>query len=149
MSEDYFSLLGLDMSFSIDLDAMERNYVLAHGTMHPDCFVDSVDKESAARRMAKINEAYLVLKSPLARAEYILKMTGTQLSDSDRNRIVSEVFDLQDSQNPEFEVQAEIAKCNENMEKFFSGGEMYMAAQQVEKLKYLRKLCGSGAICNF
>ncbi|AXW84550.1 Fe-S protein assembly co-chaperone HscB [Anaplasma marginale] len=148
MSENYFALLGLEVNFFIDLKTMEKNYVAMQSSMHPDCFSDPAKKESAVVRIAEVNEAYSVLKSPLARAEYILELNGTKLQNEDRNSLVSEVFDMCDSQDAESAITSEILKCQELMGKFFEIGDMYQAALQVEKLKYLKKLNKSGAACS-
>ncbi|MCU7611621.1 Fe-S protein assembly co-chaperone HscB [Anaplasma capra] len=149
MSENYFSLLGLEVSFFIDVKAMERNYIAEHSGRHPDCFSSPADRDSAARYIAKVNEAYLALKSPLTRAEYILKLSGTTLQDEDRRGLVSEVFTMFDSQDPESGIKSEISKCWERVERSFAESDMYQAALQVEKLKYLKKLDKSGDACNF
>ena len=148
MSEDYFALLGLEVSFFIDLETMERNYVAMQSGMHPDCFSDLTKKESAVTYIAKVNEAYSVLKSPLARAEYILKLNGTELQNEDRSNLVSEVFDMCDSHDAESVITSEMSKCQELMGAFFEMGDMYQAALQVEKLKYLKKLNKSEAACS-
>ena len=138
MSDDYFALLGMgDANFSIDLKLMEKNYIDIQRCSHPDRFFHTKDKESAVRHIAKVNKAYLVLKSPVSRAEYILEGSGTKLSDEDRSKVVEEVFDLELSAS---ELDAEMQKCVKLMEGFFSNGDMYQAAVQVEKLKYLRSI---------
>lgn len=148
MSENYFTLLGLEVSFFIDLETMERNYVAMQSSMHPDCFSDLTKKESAVANIAKVNEAYSVLKSPLTRAEYILELNGIKLQDEDRNNLVSEVFDVCDAHDAESAITSEMSKCQELMGKFFEIGDIYQAALQVEKLKYLKKLNKSGAACS-
>ncbi|SCV64230.1 hypothetical protein ANAPRD1_00584 [Anaplasma phagocytophilum] len=136
MSDDYFALLNLgDVSFSIDLALLEKNYIEIQRNSHPDRFFFIKDKESAVRHIAKVNKAYLVLKSPIARAEYILAEKGVKLSAEDRKKIVEEVFDLDLT---EAGVQEAVGECWELVENAFASGDMYAAAMQVEKLKYLK-----------
>ncbi|QJC27579.1 co-chaperone protein HscB [Anaplasma platys] len=138
MSEDYFALLGLrDVSFSIDLPLMEKNYIGIQRSSHPDRFFSIRDKETAARHIAKVNKAYLILKSPESRAEYILSVGGVKLSDEDRSKIVEEIFSLKLNG---VDVGAEVSNCLKSMEKAFAECQMYEAAIQLERLKYLKRM---------
>ncbi|HED40602.1 MAG TPA: Fe-S protein assembly co-chaperone HscB [Chromatiales bacterium] len=83
-SKDYFQLFNFPAVYDIDRDALTQRYRDMQGLIHPDRFVNATEKE---RRMsvqltALINEAYNVLKSPLARARYLLQQRGVDIDDS-------------------------------------------------------------------
>ena len=142
MSDDCFQLLNLGESkFDLDPSLLEKNYIEIQANFHPDRFFSIQDKEAAVRHMAKVNEAYLVLKSPMKRAEYLLKKEGIKISEADRSRIVGEVLDFE---GDNFELSKEISACVAGIETSFSEGDVYRAAVLTEKLKYLAKIRKSG-----
>ncbi|KJV68816.1 fe-S protein assembly co-chaperone HscB [Candidatus Neoehrlichia lotoris str. RAC413] len=136
MSENYFSLLQLNICFSIDLKLLEQNYITIQRAYHPDCFSSQSDKKLALEYISKINKAYQVLKSPLSRAEYILQLKNIKLSSYDDQCIIKEVFQVQESST---NLHNEILACIQNIENFFSKNDLYEAAKQTNKLKYLSK----------
>lgn len=143
MSDDYFSLLNLsETKFDIDPSLLEKNYIEIQAHFHPDRFFSIQDKEAAVRHMAKVNEAYLVLKSPMKRAEYLLKKDGIKISEADRSRIVEEVLDFEVGSSG---LSEEISACVAGIESSFSEGNVYRAAVLTEKLKYLGKIKRSGS----
>ena len=142
MSDDYFQLLNFsETKFDLDLSLLEKNYIEIQANFHPDRFFSIQDKEAAVRHMAKVNEAYLVLKSPMKRAEYILKKDGIKISEADRGRIIAEVLDFE-ADSPE--LPEEISACIKGIESSFAGGDVCKAAVLTEKLKYLVKIRKSG-----
>ncbi|WP_334414189.1 Fe-S protein assembly co-chaperone HscB [Anaplasma bovis] len=146
MSDDYFTLLGLgDASFSIDLALMEKNYIDIQRCSHPDRFFFIKDKESAVKHIARVNKAYLVLKSPVSRAEYMLETSGVRISEEDRSKIVEEVFELNLTSE---EVRNAVEECFKKIGLLFAEGDMYQAAMQVEKLKYLKGIERSKRGCS-
>ncbi len=82
---DYFALLGLPHAFTLDPQALEAAYFAAQRQYHPDRFVGKPDKErqAAMQRSVDINNAYDTLKSPLKRAQYLLKLQGIAVSGED------------------------------------------------------------------
>lgn len=73
-----FTLLGLEKKFQLDLKDLEQAYFEAQKKAHPDQFAQASleEKRQAIELSTKINQAYLVLKSPLNRAEYLLEAAG-------------------------------------------------------------------------
>ena len=82
---DYFALLGLAHRWQVDRSALERSYLERSRVTHPDAFVG---KSAAAQRTAleassRLNTAYSVLRDPVRRAEYLVKLGGVDLDSSD------------------------------------------------------------------
>ena len=82
---DYFALLGLARRWQVDRSALERSYLERSRATHPDAFVG---KSAAAQRTAleassRLNTAYSVLRDPVRRAEYLVKLGGVDLDSSD------------------------------------------------------------------
>lgn len=82
---DYFELLGLVRRWRVDRSALERNYLERSSASHPDNFVGqgAAAQRTAMEVSSRINAAYRVLRDPIARAEYLVKLGGIDLDSSD------------------------------------------------------------------
>jgi len=83
-SKDYFQLFNFPAVYDIDREVLTHRYRDMQGLIHPDRFVNATEKERriSVQLTALINEAYNVLKSPLARARYLLQLRGVDIDDS-------------------------------------------------------------------
>lgn len=77
-SGNHFELFGLEPSFSIDAKALDAAYRALQSRVHPDRFAAADDKQKrlALQWATRANEAYQVLKNPLERAVYLLRLRG-------------------------------------------------------------------------
>lgn len=84
-SVDYFGLFGLERRWRVDRGAIERKYLELSQAAHPDNVVgESVAVQRAAmERSSLINSAYRVLRDPVARAEYMVKLGGIDMDSVD------------------------------------------------------------------
>ncbi len=75
---DYFSFFGLPRKLTIDLADLERRFRALSRQFHPDYYYNATTAERLAslERSSYLNDAYRVLKQPLDRAEYLLKLEG-------------------------------------------------------------------------
>ncbi len=75
---DYFSFFGLPRKLAVDLDDLERRFRSLSRQFHPDYFYNASPEERLAslERASYLNDAYRVLREPLDRAEYLLKIEG-------------------------------------------------------------------------
>ena len=75
---DYFSFFGLPRKLSIDLADLDVRFRALSRQFHPDFFYNAPTPERLAslERASYLNDAYRVLKQPLDRAEYLLKLEG-------------------------------------------------------------------------
>lgn len=75
---DYFSFFGLPRKLTIDLADLERRFRTLSRQFHPDYYYNATTAERLAslERSSYLNDAYRVLKQPLDRAEYLLKIEG-------------------------------------------------------------------------
>jgi len=85
MSENYFQLFGLPVSFEVDAEALALRYRDLQKAVHPDRYAGASERERllSVQQASHINEAFRTLKEPLARARYLLELSGITLSDSD------------------------------------------------------------------
>lgn len=77
-SRDHFALFGLPRRQALDETELERMYRDIQAQVHPDkhAHLADADKRQAMQWATKVNEAYLTLRSPLKRAEYLLGLLG-------------------------------------------------------------------------
>ena len=78
---NYFQLFGLAEKFTIDNNQLSEVYQALQKKVHPDRFAHASDQEQllAVQKSAMINDAYQTLKNPLKRADYMLKLRGTEV----------------------------------------------------------------------
>ena len=85
-SRNYFDLFGLAPAFQCDPAALDRAYRQLQSDVHPDRFAGGSDaaKRLAQQSSARVNEAYVALKNPVQRAQYLLHLHGvTAISETD------------------------------------------------------------------
>ena len=75
---DYFSFFGLPRKLAIDLADLDVRFRRLSRQFHPDYFYTASGQERLAslERASYLNDAYRVLRQPLDRAEYLLKLEG-------------------------------------------------------------------------
>ena len=78
---NYFELFNIPESFDVDLSVLPQTYQQLQRLTHPDKFASGSEQQKllAIQKNAQVNDAYSVLKSPLARAEYLLSLRGIDL----------------------------------------------------------------------
>jgi len=77
-NQSHFGLFGLPQRFDVDTATLDVRYRELQREVHPDRFATASD---AQRRLSmqmatRVNEGYRTLKSPLARARYLLELMG-------------------------------------------------------------------------
>jgi molecular chaperone HscB len=78
MSATSFDLLGLPRRFALDQGELERHYLARSRELHPDFHQMSgaAEQRASLAMSARLNEAYLILRDPFRRAEYLLSLEG-------------------------------------------------------------------------
>jgi molecular chaperone HscB len=95
-SKNHFELFGLPVEFDIDAASLSARYQSLQSALHPDRYASGTERERRLSMQAasQVNEAYRVLRSPLARASYILSLHGIDL-DTERDTRMSPMFLMQ------------------------------------------------------
>ena len=91
--EDYFTLFGLKASPMVDPTHLEHQYKILQKAVHPDQFSSESDQQKrlAVQYSSYINQAYAVLKSPVALCEYLLVLAGYPV-EMERTSLLDEKF---------------------------------------------------------
>jgi molecular chaperone HscB len=106
-SQDHFALFDLPRRQALDELELERLYRDIQNQVHPDKHAHLADSEKrlAMQWATKVNEAYITLKSPMKRAEYLLKLLGHD-PQIERNTAMPADFLMQ-----QMELREAVAEC--------------------------------------
>jgi Fe-S protein assembly co-chaperone HscB len=77
-----FTLLNVDIAFSLSEAILEKQFLKKQKQLHPDQFVDPIQKQAAHHLLQRINGAYALLKNPLTRAKACLESKGVKVDDA-------------------------------------------------------------------
>ncbi|TJZ73166.1 Fe-S protein assembly co-chaperone HscB [Chitiniphilus eburneus] len=82
-SASHFALFEQPERFAIDAPALDARYRALQAQYHPDRFASGSDAEKrlALQIATRVNEAYQILKSPLARGRYLLGLFGVDTQE--------------------------------------------------------------------
>jgi molecular chaperone HscB len=150
-SMTHFELMRVNQEYSIDLNELERTFYDMQRKFHPDRFI----RKSAQGRLnaqlyaASLNEAYSVLKSPLKRAEYILKLHGCDKEQNDPE-LLMEVMELREQiselqgmtaiENMKKSLKNKSDKIIDNIGASFKKDDYAAAKNHCLYLKYIEKM---------
>lgn len=89
LTQDYFSLFDLTPGFDLDEAVLGRRYRHLQQELHPDRYAGAAAHEQrlAVQYSALINQAYQTLRSPLARALYLLTQAGMSQEQIDAQQV--------------------------------------------------------------
>jgi molecular chaperone HscB len=84
--DDPFGLLGFSPAFDVDLAALERAFFERSKQLHPDrvAGATAADRVAVLSRSRALNDAYQLVRKPVARAEYLLARAGVTIGDNER-----------------------------------------------------------------
>lgn len=154
--KDHFEKLELEPNFDLNLNDLEAKYLHFQQIFHPDKLVNKSKEEQIdlEHNSFLLNEAYEILKNPLKRAIYLLKLQGIDI-DSDNchvkpnHKILTEILELRElifeTENKDElnkirnSCQMEINNILEIAKKEFLTKNYFYCAEWLIKAKYLDK----------
>jgi len=154
---DHFQRMGLERSFDVDMDALEKAYFRMQRDLHPDRFATKTPKEKSLsqQQATSLNDAYETLKDPLDRAVYLAHLKGLDVLKEGCNALNDPVILMEAMEMREALAEAEsadevsdltrraqgdIADCEKELSSAFEGTDMDHIGTLITRLKYLRKL---------
>ncbi|CAG7601565.1 Fe-S protein assembly co-chaperone HscB [Candidatus Vallotia tarda] len=92
LTQNYFELFQLPERFRLDTRVLSQAYHAVQGQVHPDLFAATGDtqKRIAMQWATHANEVYQILKSPLRRAIYLLRLRGIEVGSENHTVIEPE-----------------------------------------------------------
>src|SRR5436190_23122818 len=100
---DYFALFEMPRRLWIETSSLEQKFLQLSWKLHPDNFVNASaeEREVSLKRSSQLNDAYRVLRQPLARVEYLLEIEGERIEGETKQQappeLLEEVFELNES----------------------------------------------------
>src|SRR6266404_3468372 len=97
---DYFAVFGLPRKLCVEMSPLEQKFLQLSWKLHPDNFVNASDEERALslKRSSELNDAYRVLRDPLARVEYLLEIEGQRKEGEKKQQAPPELLEEVDAQ---------------------------------------------------
>jgi molecular chaperone HscB len=154
---DHFARLELPRRFDIDAAELDQRYFALQRQLHPDRFASRSARERAVSQSQAValNEAYEMLKDPLSRAEYMLKLNGVDVNPDGCNTVRDPTLLMEQMEHREALAEAatraavdEIAaRTRGELERglkvtaaAFEKHDLEAAEVEITRLKYLSKL---------
>ena len=122
---NHFSLFGLPRKLWIEMSTLEKKFLELSWKLHPDKFVNAspADQELSLKGSSELNDAYRVLRDPVARVEYLLELEAMRKEGEHKQQappeLLEEVFELNESLDELREAKA-------------SGGDLGALTQRLE-----------------
>ncbi|HYA17418.1 MAG TPA: Fe-S protein assembly co-chaperone HscB [Bryobacteraceae bacterium] len=96
----YYEFFELPPNLSIDLKDLEKRFYTLSRKWHPDMFArkSEAEKQQSLDATALLNDGYRVLKDPIQRSLYLLKLEGFDIGEQGTKdvppELLEEVFEL-------------------------------------------------------
>lgn len=163
IKQNYFEFYGLSEAYDLDLGQLADRHLELQKRLHPDRFAHLSDQERrlSAQYTAYLNEGYATLRSPLLRAQYLLKLRGID-THNESSASIDPMFLMQQMElrerveeasshaDPDSELAAldqEVVEAMSELQAEFrraigvtSEAELEAAAAAVRKMQFLDKL---------
>jgi molecular chaperone HscB len=83
---DPFAVLGLDARYDLDPAVIERAFFEKTRALHPDqhATAPAAERVAVLARSRALNDAYQIVKRPVARAEQLLERAGVTIGDNEQ-----------------------------------------------------------------
>jgi len=100
---DYFALFEMPRKLCIDTAGLEKKFLQLSWKLHPDNFVNATERERelSLEQSSQLNDAYRLLRDPVARVEYLLGLEGARKEGEHKQQappeLLEEVFELNES----------------------------------------------------
>jgi molecular chaperone HscB len=100
---DHFSLFTLPRKLWLEMSTLEKKFLELSWKLHPDKFVNASaqEQELSLKSSSELNDAYRVLRDPVARVEYLLELEGMRKEGEHKQQappeLLEEVFELNES----------------------------------------------------
>ncbi|WP_444944975.1 co-chaperone HscB [Microbulbifer sp. ZKSA006] len=156
---NHFEVFGLQPAFAVDRSALATRYRELQREFHPDKYASHSEGEQllAIKMAAQINEAHTVLRDPVQRAAYLLKLAGVDVppeqTSKDTEFLMQQMLlrerleEVREQPDPEAaldelnaETRALIASAEQRFTEAYGEGDLGAAEDALRKLQFLAKL---------
>ena len=155
-TKNLFEKFDLKPSFELDVDELEAKYLAFQQQFHPDKLIGKSKEEQIdlEHNSFLINEAFAILKNPLRRAIYLLKLHGINIDDEscpvkpdqetliktlELREFIFENRDIEKLTNLRQALQKESKEILRKAKNHFENQDYKNCALELIKAKYLEK----------
>ena len=139
--KDYFALFSLKKSFVLDLELLEKNYLVLQKKYHPDLYIfDQMMQKVCFDYTNLINKAYKKIKNKITRAKYLLELENIDFAKKLKEILTSQDhldFFKKQEEISSFLKNQQLKKKQENLTK--EKNSLFLSLEQ-EFIKYPKKL---------
>lgn len=84
---NYFAFFGLPRKLQIDVAALDKDFYDLSRKLHPDlnARAGSSEQEWSLQQSSMLNDAHRILKDPVKRTQYLLKLEGVELEEQSKS----------------------------------------------------------------
>lgn len=126
-----FETLGVARRFTLPAQELAQRHRDLSRALHPDRFVNgtSAERRMALERASAVNDAFRLLRDPLARATALLDLLGAPIGDNDRApaALLMEIMELRESLDDARHKPEKIAALREKVEGMVASEEGVVA----------------------
>ncbi len=92
---DYYGFFGFPRKLALDTSALQKRFYELSRQFHPDRFAQKTraERDQAEESTAILNDGYRILKDPVARAEYVLKLEGFDIGEQRSKDVPPELLE--------------------------------------------------------
>ena len=152
---DHFARLGLARGFTLDPAELDRRYFALQRDLHPDRFArhSARERQISQSQAVALNEAYETLKTPLRRAEYLLRLAEQPVDrestlrdpellaeQMERREALAEAATLPALEACVGGAAADAAALESDITAAFARGDLALARRATLRLRYLLRL---------
>src|ERR1700692_2668829 len=100
---DYFELFEMPRNLGLEMGSLEQKFLELSWKLHQNNFVKPTpqEQELSLKRSSELNDAYRVLRDPVARVEYLLGLENMRKEGEHKQQappeLLEEVFELNES----------------------------------------------------
>lgn len=131
---DYFEVFGIGRGLNLDPAVLQRKFYELSRQLHPDKFAAASPEQQqyALDATAQLNDAWRVLRDPVKRAEYVLKLEGFDVGEQRSNNVPPELLE-------------EVFELNMMLEELREGDESNRPGLEQERERFTKMLASTDA----
>eukprot|EP01134_Creolimax_fragrantissima_P001390 CFRG1390T1 len=144
---NYFDLFDRAPTFDLNVKELQTQFRRSQSLLHPDKWSMSTAEEqrNAAMQSAHLNNAFRVLREPLSRGLYLLKLRGMDIkerSQSNEPAFLMEIMEINEAIEDATSAEEVTAIYEENKERIKTTIEKATVAFRAEDLQTAQKCMG-------
>jgi molecular chaperone HscB len=154
---NFYEVFGCPMGVAVDGRTLERRFLALQRRLHPDKFAQDGPEqvEMSGKTSAAVNSAYQILRDPVSRVQYLLRLLGVNVLEEDSRtkvppEVLAEVYDVRErlEESESLEEAEKILGENrramdsvlDSLQAAFERGDLEELSRGAVRLQYLAKI---------